>query len=82
MPRGGNRKGCILTPEQRQKCVTIKGRRWYTNGEREIELLPGQEIPEGFVLGRCYKISEYQKERMLEGYVKWLERRRAKKDVK
>ena len=79
MPRGGNRKGCILTPEQRQKCVTVKWRVWYNNGEKEILLRVGEEIPEGFVPGRCYVVSEYQKERMREGTKKYLEKRWIKK---
>ena len=73
----GNKKGKKLSPESLQLFSNVaKDRVWYNNGEKEIQLLIGEEIPEGFVKGRLKSfITDYQREKARETCYKNLSKR-------
>lgn len=54
-----NARGLKRSEQIRQKFKEIQsGRVWYTNGEQDLRIKIGDEIPEGFYPGRCNAISE------------------------
>lgn len=63
-------KGSKMTDEQRKRVSEghkghlpthtegSPGFIWYNNGEKEVLVKPGTELPDGFVQGRLYQLEE------------------------
>ena len=77
--KGHGCHNCPHTDETKQKFYEMfRGVIWYTDGERNIFLHIGEEIPEGFYKGKT--LSPEGKEAMAEFMRKHNEKRRQEKD--
>lgn len=55
-------KALRLAAQKAGATITTAGRRWVTNGEKDIFLKPDEKIPNGFIFGRTINFTSEQKQ--------------------